>query len=198
MHIGLFGRPVGLAGVAGNATAYDICPGREPAVMARHHVINIQFLAVKLFAAVLAGILVALEDILACELHFLVGNPVKKTQEDDAWNADANGDGPHHIIVFAGKPRIIAPLTEGIRVEAVGFLVYDLGMAGVKQCEGTIHRADVDRLPQAVQHQHMRIDMRWQHDSPFNGAKKYVFAAVLSIASGAQNTGRKDGGGGGI
>jgi undecaprenyl pyrophosphate phosphatase UppP len=40
-------------------------------------VIEIQLPAIRLLAAILAGMIIAMKDVLAAEFHFLLGQPVK-------------------------------------------------------------------------------------------------------------------------
>ncbi|MEY2540017.1 MAG: hypothetical protein QOG67_3757 [Verrucomicrobiota bacterium] len=50
--------------------------------------IKIQLIPIENMAAILARILVALENIVPSELHFLLRQPVKQQQNDDARHAN--------------------------------------------------------------------------------------------------------------
>ncbi len=52
-------------------------------------VIEVQIFAIKNFAAVLAGVFVALKNIMPRELHFLLRQTVIHEEQDDARHADA-------------------------------------------------------------------------------------------------------------
>ena len=71
---GLLRRAVGFLRVALDTGADDVFPRRRAAAVARQDVIQIQILAVEGAPAVLAGVFVALEDVVARELDFLLGN----------------------------------------------------------------------------------------------------------------------------
>ena len=91
--------------------------------------VEIQILAFKNVAAVLAGIAVALEDVVACEFDLLFRQPVKHQQQDDARHADFEGNGGDgfRMRFLLGK---IAPLMKAESLEsAVGIPKNDLGVA---------------------------------------------------------------------
>ena len=58
------------------------------AAVARQDVIEIQFAAIKNVAAILAGVLVALENVVAREFHFLLRQTIEEQEHDDARDAD--------------------------------------------------------------------------------------------------------------
>lgn len=121
--------------------------------------IEIQFLALENLAAVLAGIVVALEDVVACELYFLLGQPIEKKEDNHAWHADLPRNRCDHLVLGLGRgQRDIEPAREIMRREIVFVISCDnLGMALVKQGESTTRRADIDRLPKTIQHQNLTV-----------------------------------------
>ena len=78
MHVCFLWKPIAFARITGDARADDVLPCRRPSPITRHHVIEIQFAALKNLAAILAGVLVALENIVARELHFLFRETIEK------------------------------------------------------------------------------------------------------------------------
>ena len=144
---GLGGGAVGLVGVALDARADDVFPSGGAAAVARNDVVEVQILAVEHFAAVLAGVFVALEDIVARELDLFLGQPVVGQQQDDARDADAEGicvNGLLLLRVFGNVP----PLVKAERSErAVGVIEDDLSLTLKKEGEGAPGGADIDRLP---------------------------------------------------
>ena len=46
----------------------------------------------------------------------------------------------------------VAPIRKAEGIESALILVDDLGVAGAKQGDGALHTADVNGLPEAVQH----------------------------------------------
>ena len=93
MHSRFLRCAIGFASVARDAGANDVFPCRRPAMIARNDVIEIQIFAIKFFPAVLAGVAVALENVVSRELHFLFRHTIISEQQDDARQADAEGDG---------------------------------------------------------------------------------------------------------
>ena len=84
---------VRLARVARDAGADNVFPRRRTAAISREDMIQVQVLPIKQMAAVLAGVAVALEDVVACELHFLLRHVIVREQEDNARQPDAKRDG---------------------------------------------------------------------------------------------------------
>src|SRR5438309_1337552 len=75
-HVRFMREPVALAGVTPDAGANNILRCRYPAAISRQNVIQIQLVPCENVAAVLAGILVALEDAVPGKLHFLFRQPI--------------------------------------------------------------------------------------------------------------------------
>ena len=65
---------------------------RRAAPVARDHVVEVQVIAIETFAAVLAGVLVPLENVVPGELHFLLRHMVIDDQQNHARHADAEGN----------------------------------------------------------------------------------------------------------
>src|SRR5579871_1508966 len=51
----------------------------------------------------------------------------------------------------------LAPFVEVEGLEVAAVLDYDLGMAHVEECERALDSADIDRLPESVEHQHVFV-----------------------------------------
>ena len=110
------GVRLALLRVAADAGADDVFPRRRAAAVARDDVVEVQILAVKNFAAILAGVFVALENVVARELDLLLRQPVVHQQQDDARHADAEGDGVDGFLVRRGFGKI-APFVKIKRAE---------------------------------------------------------------------------------
>ena len=150
-------KAIALARIAGDARANHVFPTRVPAAISRNHVIKIQIAAIKNMPAILAGALVALEHVVARELHFLFREPIEKKQDNHTRHADLPRDGRDHF-VFRRGCRKIAPTLEIVCHEIVGSIGrHDMGVPCIDQCEGASRRADVHGLPQAVQHQNLTV-----------------------------------------
>jgi len=111
MQIGFLGGVVGLLRVALDAGANDVFPRRRAAAVARNDVVQIQVLALEYNAAVLAGILVALKDVVAREFDFLLRQTVVNQKQDDSRYADTEGNGVDGLVMgrVAGK---VAPFVK--------------------------------------------------------------------------------------
>ncbi len=103
-------------------------------------------------AAVLAGVAVALKNVVPGEFDFLFGKAVEHQQEDDARDADFKrncGDG-FRVRFLCGK---IAPLVETECLEsAVGVAEDHLRVPLKNKGEGAAGGANIDRLPEPVEH----------------------------------------------
>ena len=144
---GLLRRAVGLARVALDAGADNVFPRGRPAAVARDDMVQVQILAVKNFTAVLAGVFVALKNIVPREFDLLLGQPVIHEQQDDARHADAERDGMDKFIVRRGFGEV-APFVKIKGAErAVLGADHGLRLALKEQGEGAAGGADVDRLP---------------------------------------------------
>jgi hypothetical protein len=80
---------VSLAGIARNAGTDDVFPGGLSAAVPGQDMIEIEIGPVKVNAAILAGVLIALKDVVSGELDFFFGKSVKKTQNDDSRDPDS-------------------------------------------------------------------------------------------------------------
>ena len=86
---GLLRRAVGLLRVALDAGADDVFPRRRTAAVARQDVVEIQILALENLPAVLTGVAVALENVVAGEFDLLFGQAVEHDQQDHPRDADS-------------------------------------------------------------------------------------------------------------
>jgi hypothetical protein len=154
---------IGFARIALDAGANNVLPGGRAAAVARNDVIEIQILSIERLAAVLAHIFVALENVMPGELDFFLWQVVIDHQQNDARNADAERDGSDGF-GMRFLLRKIMPFAETVGLErAVGAVENRLGVALKKQGEGATSGADIYRLPQPVQDQHMLVEYR-THD----------------------------------
>ena len=76
-HVGFSRKPVALPCITGDTRADHVFPGRHPAAIARHHVIEIEVATFKNFSTVLAGVLVAFENVVTRKLYLLFRKPIK-------------------------------------------------------------------------------------------------------------------------
>jgi hypothetical protein len=157
VHAGLERRAVGFARVARDARAHDVLPRRRAAAVAGDDVIQVQFAAVENFAAILAGVFVALENVMPGEFDFLLGHPVIHEQQDDFRHADAEGDGVDGFLVRHAGGNV-APFLEAEGAERAVRVVHDdLRVALKQKGERPAGGADIDCLPEPVQHEDVLV-----------------------------------------
>ena len=150
MHPGFAWRPVGLPRITRDAGADDIFPCRRPAPIPRNDVVEIQIFAIELAPAELAGVLVALENVVACELHFFLREAIKEQQQNHPWDPDAEGD---RVNAFWMRLllRKVVPLVEIVSLEGAIIVVENyLSASFEQQRERPAGCADINRLPEPV------------------------------------------------
>ncbi len=156
-HLRFLRKPVALARVTRDARANDVLPCGRAAAIARHDVIEVQLNAIENIAAILAGVLVALENVVPGELHFLLRQPIEEQKNDHARDANLPRNGGYDF-VFRRRCREIAPALEIVRQKIVRVIGgNDLGVSSIDERERASRRADVGRLPEAIQHQNLTI-----------------------------------------
>lgn len=96
LHPCLVREAIPLAGIARDAGADDIFPSGLSSSVAGQHMVDIEMTAVKMLAAVLAGVFIPLKDIESCELDLLLGKAVKEAQDNDPGDTDVQGDCLEH------------------------------------------------------------------------------------------------------
>jgi hypothetical protein len=156
-HVRFLRKSVAFARVTPDARANDIFPSCRSASIARHDVIEIQFVALKNLTAVLTGVLVALEHIVSRKLHFLFRKPIEKEQHDHARHADLPRDGGDHFVFRRGHGKI-PPALEIVCHEIVRLIGRNhVGVSCIHERECAARSADVHRLPQTVQDQNLTV-----------------------------------------
>ena len=158
LHACSMREPIAFSGVTRDARANNVFPSRSAALVPWDHMIEIEIAPIKNLAAILAGILVALENVVARKLHFLSRHPIEKQEDYDTWDANFQGDGVHHFLArFPGGK--IPPALKVMGQEIVfGVSEDDLSMAGAEEGKRTANRADVDRLPETVENENLTIE----------------------------------------
>ena len=157
MQARLLRRVIGLLRITLDAGANNIFPRRRAAAIARNDVVQIQIFAFKNNAAVLARVFIALKNIVPGKLHFLLRHAVVHEQQDDARYPDAKRNGVDRFVVR----RALGEITPLVKIEgakrAVRSVDHYLGLTLKKQSQRAPRGADIDGLPQSVQHQNMLI-----------------------------------------
>src|SRR5438477_13142307 len=87
-HLRFLRESIAFARVTRNARANDIFPSRISTAVAWNDVIEIQIVSIESDAAVLARVLVALENIVAGKFNFLLRQSIEKEQHNHARHPD--------------------------------------------------------------------------------------------------------------
>lgn len=103
LHSGLVREAVPFARVARNAGADDILPSCLAATIAWKDMIDVQTRPIKECSAVLAGVLVPLENIQPRELDLFFRESIKEAEDDDSWHPDLERDGLEHSRLRIGE-----------------------------------------------------------------------------------------------
>ena len=98
-HVRFARKPVALACIAGDARANHVFPCGRASAIARHDVIQIEFASIENLTAVLAGVLVALKDIVARKLYLLLWKPVENQQHNHPRDTNLKRNGRDHFVV---------------------------------------------------------------------------------------------------
>jgi len=157
-HPGFMRQAVRLAGVARDAGTDDVFPLHRAAPVARQHVVEIQVAAVKPPGAILAGVVVAFEDVVAREADLLARKAIVDVEDDHLRHADRIGDRVDHLLFgpVAGKVAPTGEIVGGKPVLPLGG--DDLALPLKKEDKGPADRGHVDGLPQSIQDQHLPVE----------------------------------------
>lgn len=172
VHSRFLRGPIRLERIAFDAGANNIFPGCGAAAIARDDVIEIQIVAVEGLAAILARVLIALKNVVPCEFDLFLGQVVIDHEQYDSrhTNPKRHGSDRFRMWLLLGK---IVPLGEIISLErAIASIQHNLGVALKKQCQRPSCRTYIDRLPKAIQHQHVLAKHGTHNQIPL--AKKYT------------------------
>ena len=155
MHACFLRSMVGFECITLDAGAHDVFPRGWSAAIARNDVVQIEILAVAGLAAILAGVLIALENIVPRKLDLLFRDMIVYQEEDYPGNAQPQRDGSDRFRVgfLSGK---VLPFCEIESLKRAVVPVKDgLSMALKEQSQGPASGADINRLPKPIKHQHV-------------------------------------------
>src|SRR6202171_6813496 len=153
LHGGLVGRPVALPDVAGQPRAEDVLPRGRAAARERDHVVERELRGRESMAAILAAAPVAQVDVVARKLPVLPRKAVELLERDDARHADPRRRRKDHLVLWLNGD--VAPV-----LELPGAVVRKHGadVPLVEEGEGFSDGRDLDRLKNAIQDQHLRVE----------------------------------------
>ena len=156
-HLRFLRKPVAFAGITFDARADHILPRGRSATVPRDHVIQIEIVPFKKLAAVLARVLVPLENVVAGKFYLLLRQPIEKQKHDHARDPDLPGNRRHQFVIGRGR-RDITPAFEIVSQEIVRFIGRnDVGMASVDQRERAPRSADIHRLPEPIENENLTV-----------------------------------------
>ena len=116
MHSGFLGGAIGFARVALNARADNVFPCCRPSAIARNNMVKVQVFPIKHTPAVLAGVLVALENVVARELDLFLWQAIEHEQENHLRDSNSERDRVHARFTVA-VAREMPPLSETVRLK---------------------------------------------------------------------------------
>src|SRR5262245_19894455 len=155
-------EPVAFARIAGDARANYVLPRGRSSAIAGHDVIEIEFATVETMTAVLAGVLVTLEDVVSGKFHFLLRKPIESEKHDDAGDANLKGNRRDQFVIRR-VGRQIAPALEIVRHKIVRLIGRNnVRVSGVNQRESATGGADIHRLPEPVEYQNLTVEHAMQ------------------------------------
>ena len=121
--------------------------------------IEIEIASLEDFAAVLARVPVPFKNIVPRELDLLLRQAIEQAQKDHARDPNLKGDGVNAVGMWRLE-REIPPLGEAECLKRTVVTVEDDLRVSLKhQSESPSYRANVHCLPEAIQHQHMLIEV---------------------------------------
>jgi hypothetical protein len=146
-------QAVSLSGIHIPGAAYDILPRSPPSAVTRYYVIQGKVFRSAHTPAILAGVGITFEDVLAVELHLRNGKTIIIMEQKYLRQEDVQADGAD-IFSSSGRfvtgHRIIDPVrgTHWVIISIKG--VNNPGVFLPKKAEGAAHSNDIHRLPIAV------------------------------------------------
>jgi hypothetical protein len=150
VHARFAGRPVRLMRITRNTRTDNILPRRRPAAVARDYVIEIQIAAFETVAAILASILVTLENVVASELDLFLRQAIEQQQQNYARHPDPEGDRVNALRMRLLLRKIV-PLVEIVRLERSIIIVQNhLRAAFEQQRKRPASCANIHCLPEPV------------------------------------------------
>jgi hypothetical protein len=120
-------------------------------------VVQIQILAVKNFAAVLAGVLIPLVDVVSGKFDLLARHPVEEEEDDHTGNTDLERYGVDHVVARFALGEIL-PTGEIVCEEIAIGGVYHLRVPRAQKDESASDGADMDSLPEPIENKDASID----------------------------------------
>ena len=123
-----------------------------------YDMIQVQILALEDLATVLARVLVALEDVVAGELHILAWKFVEHRQHNDAWDPHLQADRLDRLGMRFFL-RQIGPLGKVKGIEGAILVAQNhLGVTLDEETKSPADSADVDRLPKPIENQYGLVE----------------------------------------
>src|SRR4029453_2450984 len=120
-------------------------------------VIEIEIASVEDLTAVLTGVLVTLKNVVTSKFYLFLRKPVEHQQHNHTRDTNLERNGRDHLVVGRVGGQV-APAFEIMRQKIVCLVGRNnVSVTGVDERKSTTGRADVHRLPQAVEHQHLTV-----------------------------------------
>lgn len=97
-HLRFLRKPVPLARVTRDTGTDHVFPRGRPSAIARDNVIEVQIVSIEIMSAVLAGVLVAFENVMPGKFHFLFREPIEKEEDDHPRDPDFERNGRDQLV----------------------------------------------------------------------------------------------------
>src|SRR5262245_4244040 len=117
-HVRFAREPVAFTRIAADAGTNHVLPRGSTSPITRHDVIQVELAAIENLAAVLAGVLVALENVVASKFYFLLRKPIEHEKHNHPRYANLEGNRRDDFMVRR-ICRQTAPAFEIVRHEIV-------------------------------------------------------------------------------
>jgi hypothetical protein len=119
--------------------------------------IQIKLAPIEQLAAILAGVLVAFENIVPSKLYFFFRESIEHKQHYYARDSDFERDGRNHFMLGRVRGQI-APAFEIVRRKIVRVIRRNnLRVPCIYERKGAPSRADVHGLPEPVEYQNLTV-----------------------------------------
>src|SRR5208282_3416311 len=152
-HPSLFRRLPAFPAIAVVAGADDVLPSRGAAARARNHMVQVQFGAGQPAPAVLAGIVIAGENIEARKSYVAFGYALVGGKQQHARHPDDPAHDADALVMY-----LDAQVPPRIEIEGAILLVDRARDALVQERKTPLDRGDVNRKIRPVQHQDLGIE----------------------------------------
>jgi len=99
VHPDFMGQVIGFPSITLNTGTNNILPSRYAALIPGNHMVQIKLTPIEDLSAILAGILVPLENVMPGKLDFFLRQPIENQKHDNGGDPDLKGNGVNHFLL---------------------------------------------------------------------------------------------------